>query len=372
LKALARSLILVALMLAPPASARNKEAAESWNPDLYRRIDAIIKRSGFTGEIAIDSAASSGQTSIPAGPRPIDAPPSRAALNWRWASVTKQLIAVLVLQEVAKGTIDLDAPVGRYIPLFKSANAEKTTVRQLLRHQSGLPNPDDTATDTNGIAAYYQPNYRGSRDPLSGYCAGPVKGRPGENWSYNNCDFIVAGALLEAVTGKTWQALVQQRIARPLKLTSLKAFPTKSWTRHGTISGKDEPVIAFEAFGAAGALFGSSLDLLTFDRALLQGELLPKAQMAMLWDGQADLGFIALGQWVFEAPLQGCEKPVRIVERRGAIGGVQVRNFIVPEAKAAVAAFSDRDNFDFGEIWQGSGFSYDMLSAAICTKGLSE
>lgn len=293
----------------------------------------------------------------------------KAPYLWRWASVTKQIVATLVLQEVAAGRVDLDQPVARYLPGFKSANAGLVTVRQLLRHQSGLPNPDDTAATPQSVPAYDAPGYRGSRDPLTGYCAGPVKGAPGGNWEYNNCDYIVAGALLEAVTGKSWQALVQERIAGPLGLKTLGAFPTTKPTVSGTIDGKPEAGFDLTAYGASGGLFGSAEDLWKFDRALMTGKLLPDAARAQMWDGQPQLGSIALGQWVFSVRLKGCAKPVRIVERRGAIGGVEVRNFILPDADVIAIVFVDRARFDFGEVWQGKGFSYDLLSAAACTKG---
>jgi D-alanyl-D-alanine carboxypeptidase len=300
-------------------------------------------------EAAIDAAKFSGDVLASKGDEPISISTARPFGGlWRWASVTKQVVATLVMQEVAKGSIDLDKPVSTYLPNFKSPNAAKITVRQLLRHQSGLPNPDDTAATPDALAAYYAPDYKGSRDPLSGYCAGPVKGEPGGNWAYNNCDYIVAGALLKAVTGKPWQTLVQERVAKPLKLKTLAAFPSKVVTMPGRIDGKPEPAIQFESFGAAAGLYGSARDLWRFDRALMTGKLLPEKQRAEMWDGQPQLGFIALGQWAFEAPLKGCAKPVRIVERRGAVGGVQVRNF------------------DFGEVWQGSGFSHDLLAAAAC------
>lgn len=295
----------------------------------------------------------------------------RASSPWRWASVTKQVVAVLVLQEVAKGTIALDQPIGRYLPRFASPNANKITVRQLLRHQTGLPNPDDTAGGKPGMAPYYLPGYGASRDPLRGYCAGPVKGEPGGNWTYNNCDYIVAGALLEAVTGQRWPKLVEQRIVKPLGLKTLRVVPGSKQTRTGLTGGRAEPMIDLAAFAAAGALQGSIDDLLTFDRALMTGKLLPPAQQTELWDGRPDLGYIALGQWVFEAPLKDCAKPVKLVERRGAIGGVQVRNFIAPDQGVAVAAFTDKaeGDFDFGEIWQGSGFSHDLLNLALCKSG---
>lgn len=289
---------------------------------------------------------------------------------WRWASVTKQVIATLVLQEAADGRIDLDQPVGRYLPGFKGANAGLVTVRQLLRHQSGLPNPDDTAATPDSVPAYDAPDYKGSRDPLTGYCAGPVKGAPGGNWEYNNCDYIVAGALIEAVTGKSWQTLVQERIATPLGLKTLGAFPTKKQTVSGTIDGKPETGYDLSAFGASAGLYGSVEDLWKFDRALMTGKLLPEAARAQMWDGQPRLGSIALGQWVFSAPLKGCAKPVRIVERRGAIGGIEVRNFILPDADVVAIVFVNKAGFDFGEVWQGKGLSHDLLSAAACPTGV--
>jgi D-alanyl-D-alanine carboxypeptidase len=321
------------------------------------RLAALAADSKFEGEIVASHGAI-----------PISVTRGKVgkAQVWRWASVTKQVVATLVLQEVAKGTIDLDKPVSTYLPNFKSPNAAKITVRQLLRHQSGLPNPDDTAATPDALAAYYAPDYKGSRDPLSGYCAGPIKGEPGGNWAYNNCDYIVAAALVQAVTGKPWQKLAQDRIAKPLKLKTLAAFPSKVATMPGLIDGKPEPAIQFESFGAAAGLYGSARDLWAFDRALMTGKLLPEKQRAEMWDGQPQLGFIALGQWVFEAPLKGCTKPVRIVERRGAVGGVQVRNFILPDLDVAVIAFTNRSEFDFGEVWQGSGFSHDLLAAAAC------
>ena len=289
-----------------------------------------------------------------------------ASGKWRWASVTKQVIATLVMQEVAAGRIDLDKPVATYLPRFASPNAGRITVRHLLRHQSGLPNPDDTAASPDAIPAYEARGYKGSRDPLTGFCAGPVKAPPGGNWAYNNCDYVVAGALLEAVTGKSWQTLVRTRISGPLAMVSVGAYPTSKPTVIGTIDGAPDTGYDLTAFGAAAGLYGTALDLWRFDRALMKGKLLPEKARAEMWDGQAKLGAIALGQWAFTAPLKGCQYPARIIERRGQIGGVEVRNFILPEWDVVVIAFADHAGMDFGEVWQGKGFSYDLLSAATC------
>ena len=323
------------------------------------RIGAVLGAARFHGEVAailgntIFRRASATGTMAPLVP-------------WRWASVTKQVTAVLVMQEVVAGRIDLDRPVATYLPDFASPNARTATVRQLLQHRAGLPNPDATAPTPDAFPAYYQRGYRGSRDPLRGYCAGPVSGPPGGQWSYNNCDYIVLGALLERVTGQSYATLVRSRIAERLRLRTLAAFPTATPTHSALYEGKPEPAVDLASYGAAAGLYGTVFDMLGFDRALLDGRLLPAAARETLWRGDPTLGFMALGQWVFTVPLKGCATPVRIVERRGAIGGVEVRNFILPDQGLVLAAFTDRSPFDFGEVWQGKGFSYDLLSAAAC------
>jgi D-alanyl-D-alanine carboxypeptidase len=363
-----RVLLLCAAIAATPASAQINETV----------LTSLIEQAKFSGSISVSSEIASGVTSkvtMTVGRKKLSKEDKGySSTHWRWASVSKQIIAVLVLQEVAKGTIDLDQPLNKYLPKFASANAGTITVRQLLRHQSGLPNPDDSATGPDIIAPFYQYGYLGSRDALTGYCAGAVKGEAGGNWAYNNCDYMVAGALLEAITGKSWQELVKERIAKPLGLRSLQAYPAKSLTRGGSIGGKLEPKIDIAAFGASGALFGSADDLLTFDHALMSGKLLAQKERDQLWDGKPELGFIALGQWVFDASLKDCPNPVKLVERRGSIGGVQVRNFIAPDTQTAIAIFADKSesDFEFGEIWQGSGFSHDVLNLALCPKAIEK
>jgi D-alanyl-D-alanine carboxypeptidase len=357
-----RAIALALALFAAPAL-HAEEAAAPPGPDLAvmkTKLDELAAKAGFTGELAMNANGGGVTTNY-------GLPFQKTAYRWRWASVTKQLVAVLVMQEVSKGRIKLDAPISTYLPRFKSPNATKISVRQLLRHQSGLPNPDDVQASSIEASAYYFPFYKGNRDPLTGYCAGTPKGEPGKGWAYNNCDYIVAGALLKAVTGKTWDRLVQERIAKPMKLRTVGAFPTKEATVDGKIGPMKEPPFDLATFGAAGALYGTAADLIWFDFGLMNGLLMPEAQLKEMWDGQAELGYIALGQWVFEAQPEGCAKPVRIVERRGAIGGVQVRNFMLPDMNRVAVAFSNNGSFDFGEIWQGQGFAHDYLSLVACS-----
>ena len=274
--------------------------------------------------------------------------------QWRWASVTKQITATIAMQDVAAGRIDLDAPITNYLPDFKGPTAKRITMAMLLGHTSGLP-------DSNaGDGAAFRPGARVLPDAV---CAGPVRDQPGASFFYDNCDYIVAGRVLEAVNRKPYAQLLAERITRPLGMTSVRlAGPNVA----GVEGGKPEAPVNLAAFGAAGAITGTIRDLWRFDQALIDGKLLPAAARAKLWEGRPQYGYAAFSQWVYQVPLRSCEGPQRIVERRGAIGGVQVRNFILPDRNIVLIAMTNRDDTEFGELWQGKGLGFELLSLAAC------
>jgi hypothetical protein len=85
-----------------------------------------------------------------------------------------------------------------------------------------------------------------------------------------------------------------------------------------------------------------------------------------MWTGEPRQGFVAPGAWAYPAELPGCAAPVALVERRGAVPGVQVRNLLVPARGVALIVFTPSEGFDFGEVWQGRGFTHALLAAALC------
>lgn len=96
-------------------------------------------------------------------------------------SIAKQFTATLILQEVEKGTIDLQTPIRKYLPDFKYSWADTVTVHHLLNHTSGL--------------------YSENMDK-------PLKFKPGTAFSYSNVGYYVAGLILEKQSGKSFESLV--------------------------------------------------------------------------------------------------------------------------------------------------------------------
>jgi D-alanyl-D-alanine carboxypeptidase len=287
---------------------------------------------------------------------------------WIWGSVSKQIAATLVMMEVERETLALDDTVTARLPAFPNPDTGTATLRQLLQHTSGLPNPD--ADGSAGEAGFFRrpdPAAGGPSDAL-GFCAGP-RARPTGTFAYNNCDTLVLGAVLEAATGLSFGELFARRIAEPLGLAGARmARPGETFPVGGSggASAGAETAIYVAAYGPGGALVGSARDLMTIDQALLTGALVSPKSAETLWRGEPSLGYVALGAWGFTASLIGCAEPVRLVERRGAVDGVQTRNLLAPDLGRALILLTPDADLDFGEIWQGEGLTHDLAAAAFC------
>ncbi|MBJ6123058.1 serine hydrolase domain-containing protein [Sphingomonas mollis] len=355
-----KRLLAALMLLAAPAVAQTGAAGDVARADAAAkaRIDAAVPASGFVGVYTVYQGPrriTGGSVGVAA----VGQPGGFAAESvWPWASVTKQVVATMVMQEVDKGHLSLDVPAGRYLPAL---GASAPTLRQLLRHRAGLRNPDDSVKDANGQPGFYTTGETGLGWCLRG------RGAVGGQWRYNNCDYIVLGAILERTTRTALPALFAQRIAAPLGLTAHFATAAPADVDEAWNGGPDAAERAtLVRYGAAGGLVGTAGDMATFDRALLSGSLLSRSALATMWAGDPALGHMALGQWAFTTPLSGCAAPVRIVERRGAIGRFQVRNLILPDQGLTIVLLTNRGDFDFGEIWQGKGPSHAILSSATC------
>ena len=212
--------------------------------------------------------------------------------RFRAGSITKVFVATVVLQLVAEEKVQLDEPVSRHLPGLLP-DGDRITVRMLLQHTSGLANytdllPTDAASPT--VEAYEKARYQHheARDLVALATAHPLRFQPGTKWEYSNTNYLVAGLLIQKITGRPYGEAVQRRIIEPLGLrgTSVPgdtvALPPPHAHGYVRIAGQVVNVTRLNpsVAGAAGEIVSTTADLDRFLDAVLDGELLPAAQLA--------------------------------------------------------------------------------------------
>ena len=132
-------------------------------------------------------------------------------------SNAKSMTALAIMQMVETGKIELDAPVKRYLPYFRTADSkdfEKVTVRQLLNQSSGFTNADGQRYffDIDSSKSVLEKRIR----KLSTVRLASI---PGERYEYSNVNYIILGGIVEAVTGEPFSQYLQRHIFGPLMMT---------------------------------------------------------------------------------------------------------------------------------------------------------
>ncbi len=127
-------------------------------------------------------------------------------------SLTKSFTALLVRQAIDAGQLDADAPVQRYLPWFRVTDTQasaRITLRHLLNQTSGFSRAD-------GIAPLLQGSSASIEELARGLGAVSLNRPVGERFEYSNLNFVLLGAVLQAVTGRPWEELVHEQVLRPL------------------------------------------------------------------------------------------------------------------------------------------------------------
>ncbi|SCE85645.1 serine hydrolase domain-containing protein [Micromonospora mirobrigensis] len=210
--------------------------------------------------------------------------------RFRVGSVTKVFTAAVVLQLAAEDRIELDDTVQQLLPGLLPAGYPAVTVRQLLNHTSGLPSasPPDEGIDWQ-LAHRYD---RWSPEQLVRLgLRNPREFEPGSRQRYTNAGYIVAGMLIEKVTGHSYAQEIQRRIARPLglhetyapgddpRIRGPHAHGYQAVVRDGRTELVDATVWSQTFTPAAGNLISSLADLDSFMTALFAGRVVPAAQL---------------------------------------------------------------------------------------------
>ncbi|MGW5690361.1 serine hydrolase domain-containing protein [Streptomyces asiaticus] len=269
--------------------------------ELRRAVARTLEDAGFIG-ITVEVRDGHRRIRARAGEAERDTGrPMPYGAHYRAASVTKSFVATVVLQLVAEGRLSLSDPVDKWLPGVVSGNGNdgrRITVRNLLQHTSGIHNYA-YSDDTGDSAADFERTRFDHVSPER-VVAGAIKHRPDfppasaddpkPDWNYSNPGYVLAGMIIQKVTGRAWPEEVRDRVIRPLGLTGtsepgddprIKAPYAHTYQRFpGSDSWTDTTLRNVSWGGAAGSLITTDRDLDRFYTALLSGRLLPPAQLA--------------------------------------------------------------------------------------------
>ncbi|MFJ8588699.1 serine hydrolase domain-containing protein [Streptomyces sp. NPDC093595] len=287
-----------AVPLAPvkPAAAEFAAGQGLDRKALRESLDAI-RQAGMYGTYSAVRDGSS-QWRGAAGVADVDTGrPVRPQLEHRVGSITKTFTAVAVLQQVAAGRIELDAPIGRYLPdLVPGERGRTITVRMLLNHTSGLGDHVLGAfpglLEDPGKALDARRFHRFAPEELVRLGLEAPAAAPRGTYAYSNTNYVLAGLLLREVTGQQPERYITRNVIRKAGLRHTY-FPRTAFltgphakmyeSMYGLIApARDYSVYDMSWCGPAGSLVSTVDDLNSFYRQLLSGRLLRPAELAAM------------------------------------------------------------------------------------------
>ncbi|MDH6456199.1 MULTISPECIES: serine hydrolase domain-containing protein [unclassified Streptomyces] len=271
--------------------------------------------------------------------------------RFRIGSVTKTFTAVVLLQLVDEKKLKLDAPVNRYLPGLLPD--DRITVRHVLGHRSGLYDY------TNAMFAKTVPGFEAVRkqvftpaELVRRSLRQPRTNAPGAAYSYSNTNFVVAGMLIEKLTGNPVRTEYENRIIGPLKLGDTfyvhpgMKIPGRHARGYLTPDEAGAPLVdateqTVSWAQSAGALVSSTRDLNTFLSALLGGRLTSAAQLAQMerWMPSGTAQAYGLG-----LRRRDLSCGVSVYGHTGAVQGFYTYAFASKDGRRTLAAVANTSN----------------------------
>lgn len=297
--------------------------------------------------------------------------PNEPDTKFRIASITKQFTSMLIMQLVEEGKVKLDGKITDYIPEYRKDIGEQVTIYHLLTHVSGIPSytslPDffrDVCRDPYTVDEF-----------VKKYCSGDLEFEPGSKFSYNNSGYFLLGAIIEKVTGKTYEVFLKERILDPLGMKNT------GYDHHESILTKRASGYVKASYGydnaaytdmslpyAAGAMYSTVEDLYLWDQALYTTKLLSKKYKDIMF--KPNLNNYAYGWYIRKMALADSKDSLVTVSHGGGIFGFSTFINRLIDDKHLIVLLSntgsiDRRGMSVGIVNILYGKPYDMPKKSI-------
>jgi D-alanyl-D-alanine carboxypeptidase len=198
--------------------------------------------------------------------------------KFRLGSITKQFTAMAIMILVEKGRLSLDDPISKYIENSPEAWKD-VTIHHLLSHTGGVPSFTSLPTYNDSMPLPTTPTKTIDRVRTM-----KLEFKPGEKFNYSNTGYVMLGAIIEKVAGKTYEKFLEENVFTPLGMKdSGYDMPTKILANRASgFELRDgrlvhAPYLDMTVPHAAGALYSTVEDLHRWSTALDDGKLISPA-----------------------------------------------------------------------------------------------
>jgi CubicO group peptidase (beta-lactamase class C family) len=203
--------------------------------------------------------------------------PVEPNMVFRLGSITKQFTAVSILMLVQEGKLGLQDEITKFLPDYPT-QGRKITVEHLLTHTSGI----QSYTDLPEWLSLWRKDFT-LKELIDLFKEKPMQFEPGERWAYNNSGYILLGAVIEKISGLTYEEFVDNRIFKPLGMKGstygsteriiLRRVPGYQMGKGGFVNA---PYLSMTQPYAAGSLLSTVDDLAIWSDAVFSGKLIKK------------------------------------------------------------------------------------------------
>ncbi len=264
-------------------------------------------------------------------------------------SVGKQFTATAVMMLVEDGKVSLDEKIGKYLGGVPETWAN-ITVRHLLSHTSGMT---DYPKDFDFRRDYTEDELFKRAKEI------PVAFKPGERWQYSNLGYVTLGILIGKITGKFYGEFLQERIFKPLGMTTARIIneadiiPNRA-SGYRLVQGlvkNHEWVSPTMNTTADGSLYLTALDMIKWDEALTNGKPLKKTSFDEMWS-PIKLNDAKTHPYGFGWGIRSVNGR-RVIEHGGAWQGFKSHIARFPESKLTVIVFANLIQTNQGKLANG-------------------
>lgn len=259
-------------------------------------------------------------------------------------SMSKWITSVAVLRLVDRGVLQLDAPIGRWLPQM-TASGTQVTLRHLMSNTSGIPNELSAALKRDP-AAVLQPTSMARAAVL--YVGGAPAFTPGSKFDYVPTNWIIVGAILEQVTGKPFADVLADEVLRPaganatgVPQAAFDAMPGAARAYSASVPRVPKTTPHLNYVAASGTIYSTAGDVARLAHAVYETALLSPAARAELSTVVVADESYALGGRVLPMQLGG--KMRQVSSESGVLGGYKSLLLHVAGEDKTVVLFNNTD-----------------------------